>query len=427
MISTLLGTGLLFAAEIDDAAVFVEAFNAFQKKDYLLAIEKANQLNQVFPDSPLRDVTLLLIARSSIKSGDNELAAKTINKFSGEFSDSPLASTIEEELLALGSRHQKGEQLHPNKQLQANAQKIRDDRLAQERVAALKLEQEKLAREKAERERIAREKAEQERIALAKAEAERKERERLAAEKIAKESIKVVISVQNSGTLVAAGQNGSMPVEISNSGRNSEEFLLEVSGAAEYKATLKSADKRDEAVTLIKLASGETFKGKLVFSMPSDKVDGHRAALTIKSVSSKYSDVIQTKNALVITSAPLVRVVAKLPKPQVVPGEQLRYRVTVLNIGSQPAEDLSVRLQLPPQLDFVGAPDMKFNQEQNGTLVFAVARIETGKLADISLDVKVKENSSIGQELRGQIEVVNARLQRKDIFSANASVVKPKQ
>ncbi|MEI6704519.1 MAG: hypothetical protein WCL71_13450, partial [Deltaproteobacteria bacterium] len=173
MITIMLGAGLIFAAEIDDAAIFVEAFNAFQKKDYLLAIEKAGQLNQIFPDSPLRDVTLLLIARSSIKAGENELAAKTINKFKGEFSESTLASTIEEELLALGSRHQKGEPLQPNKQLQTAAQKIRDDRLAQERMAALKLEQEKLAKERAERERIAREKAEQERIAKEKAESER--------------------------------------------------------------------------------------------------------------------------------------------------------------------------------------------------------------------------------------------------------------
>ncbi|MEI6705336.1 MAG: hypothetical protein WCL71_17670, partial [Deltaproteobacteria bacterium] len=69
--------------------------------------------------------------------------------FKGEFSDSTLASTIEEELLALGSRYQKGEPLQPNKQLQTAAQKTRDDRLAQERIAALKLEQEKLAKERA--------------------------------------------------------------------------------------------------------------------------------------------------------------------------------------------------------------------------------------------------------------------------------------
>ena len=151
VIAMLLGTGFVIAAETDDAAVFVEAFNAYQKQDYLLAIEKAAQLNQAFPESPLKDVSLLLIARSGIKSGDNELAAKTIVKFRAEFSDSALAGTIEDELLALGARHQNGEQLQPNTRLQAVALKTREDQQALERTAALKLEQEKLAKEKAQR------------------------------------------------------------------------------------------------------------------------------------------------------------------------------------------------------------------------------------------------------------------------------------
>ncbi|MDD5284569.1 MAG: hypothetical protein PHD54_01815 [Desulfuromonadaceae bacterium] len=416
LIAMLLGSGFVYASEIDDATVFVEAFNAFQKKDYLLALEKTSQINQVFPDSPLRDLTLLLIARSSIKSGDNQLAAITINKFMDEFSDSALKSTIEEELLALGSRLKKGESLQPNKQLQEAALKIKNDRLLLERAAALKLEQEKLAKEKAERERLAFEKAE----------SERRERERLAAEKAEKESIKTVITLLDSGSYVAAGQNGNMPIEISNRGKSSQEFLVEVSAAPEYAVSLVSAGKPDETVAQIKLAAGKTFNGKVLFRMPADKVDGHRASLTIKTISSKFSDVIQVKNTHLVASAPLVRVVAKLAKPQVAPGEQLRYRVTVLNIGSQAAQDLTVRVQLPPQLDFMNSPDLKFQKEQDGTLVFRVERIETGKLAEISLDVKVRGNSRIGEELRGRIEVLDGQLHRKDIFTTSASVVQPK-
>jgi len=71
-------------------------------------------------------------------------------------------------------------------------------------------------------------------------------------------------------------------------------------------------------------------------------------------------------------------------------------------------------------------PEVKFRQEQNGTLVFRVERLETGKLADINLNVKVRDNSRAGQELRGQIEVINGQLQRKDIFTASASVVQSK-
>lgn len=411
----LLGTGFLFAAEVDDAAMFVDAFAAYQKKDYLTAIEKAEQLNQMFPDSPLRDVTLLLIARSGFRSGDNQRAAKAVTSFSNEFSESNLKSTVEEELLSLMVRYKNGEQLVANKQLQAAAQKVRAERLAQERAAAAKLEQERLAREKAERERIAREKIE----------AERRAREKLAAEKAAKESIKAVITVKD-GRTVAAGGNGSIPFEVSNRGRNSEEFILEAIAPPEFAVSVSSLSNIDAAVTRMKLAAGETFKGSLSLRMPSDRVDGARTNITIKTTSATYNDVFQQKNVLAITSAPLVRVVAKLAKNAVAPGEQLIYRVTILNIGSLPAQSLTVRLHLPLQLDFLGAPEHKFRQEPDGTLTFKVEQIDPGKLTELKLDVRVRDKSNDGQKLGGQIEVINGQLQRKDIFSAVTSVIQSK-
>ena len=208
----IMGTGSVDAAEIDDATVFVDAFAAYQKKDYLLTMEKVEQLNRLFPDSPLRDAVLLLAARSSYKAGDNEHSAKNITSFLDEFPESGLKVTIEEELLTLSRRQQKGEKLSPNKQLQSAAQKVRSERLAQEQLAAVKLEQERLAKERNERERIAREKAEAERRAM----------ELAAAEKAAKESIKIVITMQDDGAVTAVGESGRLPVEISNRGKKNE-------------------------------------------------------------------------------------------------------------------------------------------------------------------------------------------------------------
>lgn len=151
-----------YSAEIDDSTVFIYAFNAFQQKDYLLAIEKCDQLNQVFPDSPLRDVTLLLVARASLKSGDNERAAQFVALFSTEFPDSSLKTSIEEELKVLASRRQKGEVLAADIQLQNAARKVSADRLTRERAAELKLEMESAGKAKTEQEHLARIKLEEE-------------------------------------------------------------------------------------------------------------------------------------------------------------------------------------------------------------------------------------------------------------------------
>ncbi len=404
------------SAEIDDSTVFVEAFNAYQQKDYLLAIEKCDQLNQVFPDSPLRDVTILLLARASLKSGNNERAAKSTALFSTEFPESSLKTSLEDELNVLANRLQKGEVLAADKTLQIAAAKVRSDALARDRAAKLKSEMERAAKAKAEQERLARIKLDE----------ERREKERLLAEKLARASIKAAITLHEGAWKVPVGGNGRMPIEISNKGKNSEEFLLTISAAKEYDAILARAEKADEPITRIQLAAGETFKGTVAFRMPAEMVDGHRSAMTVTMVSAKFSDISFQKETTVISSAPLVRVVAKLAKQKVTPGETLRYRVTVLNVGSLPAQNLTVRLQLPPQIDFQGIPDVSFKQEPNGTLVFKIDQVEIGRLTEINLDVKVREDSVVGQDLRGQVEIVNGSLQRKDIFTASASVVQAK-
>ena len=110
-------------AQVDDSALFMEAFNAFQRKDFLLSAEKLDQLNQYFSDSPLRDVALLMLARAHQRAGENETAARIINQFSNEFGSTTLSGSVEEELLSLGKRQKTGEKLLPNRQRQMAAQK----------------------------------------------------------------------------------------------------------------------------------------------------------------------------------------------------------------------------------------------------------------------------------------------------------------
>ena len=401
------------SAEIDDSVVFIEAFNAYQQKDYLLTIEKCTQLNQAFPDSPLRDVTILFIARASLKSGDNERAAKSASMFLTEFPESALKSSVEDELKVLAQRHQKGEPIAADKSLQMAASKVRMDVMARERAAKLKLEMEIAAKAKADQERLARIKLEE----------DRRERERLQAEKVAKASINATITLPDGFGPFPAGTVGRQPFEIYNNGKNSEGFLLTTTVAKDYNAILVKADKPDKNITQLQLAAGEKFKGFIVFTMPAKMVDGHRSPFTVKAVSTKFSDVSFQKESLLLSSAPLVRVVAKLAKQKVSPGEKLNYRVTVLNVGSSPANNVTVALHLPPQVEFLGAPGVIFNHEPNGSLVFKMDLVEIGKLAEINLDVKISESSVNAQELRGRVEIVNSTLQRKEIFTTGTSVV----
>jgi uncharacterized repeat protein (TIGR01451 family) len=333
--------------------------------------------------------------------------------FSTEFPGSSLKNSVEEELKSLMIRHQKGEILPADKVLQSAAQKLRSDRVARDRAAELKLESQRAAKAKAENDRLARIKQEE----------DRREKDQLLAKQLAKASIKIVLKMNPGSEAFPVGGNSTVPVEISNRGKNNEELLLSLSAANEFGAILTNTDKFNENITRLKIAAGETFKGIVRFRMPVQMVDGNRSVIAIKAVSTKFSDISFQKEAVIISSAPLVRAVAKLSKSKVIPGERLRYRVTVLNAGSLPAKNLTVRLQLPSQVDFLGASDVLFKQDSNGSIIFNIGQIDIGRLSEINLDVKISDNCAPGQELRGQIDIVNGVLQRKDIFSASASVV----
>ncbi|HEX9078946.1 MAG TPA: tetratricopeptide repeat protein, partial [Desulfuromonadaceae bacterium] len=202
-----------FCQETEDSQIFIAGFNAYQQKDYPAAIAKLKEVLAKYPDTSLRDMALFWLARSYYKNGNQLDAARVMSQFSKEYPDNPLKATVEEDLLNLVARYEKGEKLPTGTPPVKVAQEQAAPKVqaGQERPAAgeeqrraaekAKVEQAQLAAKKAEQERLAREKAaqvEQERLAARKADEERRaaeaarrkqEQERIAAaEKAAAEA-----------------------------------------------------------------------------------------------------------------------------------------------------------------------------------------------------------------------------------------------
>jgi nucleoid-associated protein YgaU len=97
--------------ESEDSLKFITGFNAFQQKDYATTITNMSEVLQKYPDSQLRDVLLLWLSRAYFKNGNQLDAARHMSQFLKEYPDSPLKGAVDEELLALTARYEKGEQL----------------------------------------------------------------------------------------------------------------------------------------------------------------------------------------------------------------------------------------------------------------------------------------------------------------------------
>ena len=155
-----------FCQDTEDSHIFIAGFNAYQQHDFTTAIAKMDEVLKKYPDTTLRDMALFWLARAHFKSGHSQAAARVMSQFSKEFPDSPLRGTVEEELLTLAARHDRGEKL-PITETPHKKDIVRDSQVDQERLAAEKAETARLAQLKLDQERIATEKAEKERAAEA--------------------------------------------------------------------------------------------------------------------------------------------------------------------------------------------------------------------------------------------------------------------
>jgi outer membrane protein OmpA-like peptidoglycan-associated protein len=257
-------------------------------------------------------------------------------------------------------------------------------------------------------------------------EIERNEIERLQIETRAKERVKATLELHEMSGALPVDSAGSLAFQFVNKGEDTEEFMLMLVVPKDFDSFVSTASRPDEKVTLLQLAPGEKFNGNVRFRIPAGMVDGQKATLTLKAVSTRFNDVVFQQESQIVASAPLLRLEAKLASLEVSPGEKLLYRLTIINSGSLSARALTIKLPLPSQVDFVGASGALFTQDVGGTLIFKIDAIENGKRTEITIDGNVRADSVPGQELLWNAEVIDGTLQRRAKSTERALIVRTK-
>lgn len=179
-----------YSLDTKDSQLFITGFNAYLKRDYPAAIANLSEVLEKYPETSLRDMSILWLSRAYFKAGDQKEAAQYMAQFLKEYPESPLKGTIEDELVELAGKYQGGESFAAQQSAQVDADRQAAEALALAKAEADRQAAEKLILAKAEADRQAAEK-----LALAKAEADRQaaetlaqakaEADRLAAEEIA--------------------------------------------------------------------------------------------------------------------------------------------------------------------------------------------------------------------------------------------------
>jgi uncharacterized repeat protein (TIGR01451 family) len=119
--------------------------------------------------------------------------------------------------------------------------------------------------------------------------------------------------------------------------------------------------------------------------------------------------------------------VLKTDKTLPLPGEKIVYRIAVLNVGSTAAEDVTFRINFPPQLEPLDYTTAGFKQEEKSALVLNDLKVNSGQSKEFSVTFQLKEDSLAGQDLSTRAELINNRLKTTSAFVSNMASVQPKR
>ena len=221
-------------------------------------------------------------------------------------------------------------------------------------------------------------------------------------------------------------QNVSIPFEIINQGNGSDSFYLESGFPAEFSAGFSSAAAPAQIINQTSvLAPGEAFKGLVHLTIPAASIDGLRISYPIKASSHAMTEATQSREVRLIAAAPLLRATVKADRSNPLPGEKITYRVVVLNVGSTGAQDVTLRLNFPPQLEPVDFTASGFRQEMKAALVLDGLQLKSGESRAFALTFQLKDGSLAGQELLTRVELQNNQLKTTSVFVSTAAYVQP--
>ena len=221
-------------------------------------------------------------------------------------------------------------------------------------------------------------------------------------------------------------QRVSIPFVVTNRGNGNDSFYLESGFPAAFAAEFAAAAAPDRAINqTTQLAPGESFQGVISLVIPSTSIDGLRINYPIKAASRLLAEATQSREVAITAAAPLLRALVKTDKAQLLPGEKALYRVTLLNVGSTAAQNVTLRLNFPPQLEPVDYAAAGFRQEMKAALVLDHLQIKSGESKEFTLAFQLKEDSLAGQELLVRAELVNESLKTAAVFVSNTAHVTP--
>ena len=473
VILVLLLSGVCLGAGGNDSQTFKKGLDSFQKNKFPAAIKSFNQLLEDHPETPLRDMALYYLARAHLKSGNRQKAANFTNRLMREFPASYNKGTIDAELLStLGNPPKDSETGSASPSLAPKTAKPPSS-APQPKPMSIPKNREALQTVKQSPTKLKTEKVQPKTEAVKKQPGEQSKR-RIAEDVDAKQSGKTKVPGKGLGTqknlpsekageekltpspdpsdpgrvaavdyskitgkgtssigldispdpvAARAGTRVSIPFTITNQGNTTESFNVESGFPSQFAAQFAAASNPGGVIErTAPVAPGTAFQGILMATVPGSSIDGFRYAFPIKITAQGRTKSFSTsKDVRLTASAPLLRAMVTTRNSRIIPGQLVAYTVTLLNAGSAPAGDISLRLYCPPSYQPVEFGAAEFYRSPEG-LVLDRLQVGPGEIKELNALFKVSEKAADGEEIVCRADVIDNVLKTKSSFLSSRAI-----
>jgi len=223
---------------------------------------------------------------------------------------------------------------------------------------------------------------------------------------------------------VESGGIVRIPFTVTNRGNGPDSFVLESSFPQEFSASFSSAGVPGGKLgRTSSLEPGASFNGLLELTVPPGSIDGLKIAFPVKVASAASAEATQSRVISFAASAPMLRAVIRADKSTPLPGEMLNYRISIMNLGSIQADNVSVLLNIPPQLRLSSDEKGRFRQLDERSVVLEGLQIKPGENRETGVALQVKPDAMAGQELFILAGVTDKKLNRGGAFVSNTSLI----
>ncbi len=219
------------------------------------------------------------------------------------------------------------------------------------------------------------------------------------------------------------GVPATIPFEVVNRGNGADSFDLFSTFPASYRPRFASAAAPEKNIDRTPtLEPAETFRGVIEFVIPPNSIDGLRIAQAVKIASRLMGEASQSHEIQLVASAPLLRAIVRAENSTYLPGGKVAYRVSLLNVGSTTARDVSVRVRYPSGLE-PSATGNGFKKESSTSVALDDVVISSGESREFTVPFQLKEGALAGEDLTARVELFNKTLGTSAVFVSNSPTV----